>query len=114
MRNNKTLVYLAVPYSHPNKKVREKRFNIVNKVAAKLISEGEHIFSPISSSHPISLAGDLPKSFDFWIEYDRAFLKCSKKLIVLMLKGWEESIGVSGEIKIAKQLNIPIEYLSYS
>lgn len=112
--NNKPLIYLAVPYSHPDPKIAEQRFNIVNKVAANLIAGGLHIFSPISHSHPIAIIGNLPTDFNFWINYDRSFLECSNKLIVLMLDGWKESKGVTGEIAIAKELGIPIEYLEYN
>jgi len=110
----KTIIYLAVPYTHSSPDIRILRFNIVNKVAAKLINEGFNIFSPISHSHPISLSGDLPISFDFWNNYCKAFLDVSQKLLVLKLDGWEESVGVKAEIEIAKNLGIPIEYLEYS
>jgi len=105
------IVYLAVPYSHPDPKIREERFKLVNKKAAELINEGYHVFSPISHSHPIALEGDLPKSWDFWSEYDRAFLKCCEKMFVYKLPGWDVSVGVKGEIEIAEELGIEIIYL---
>jgi len=114
MKNdNKEMVYLAVAYSHPNKQIRKKRFEIVNEIAATLMREGLHIYSPISHTHPIALAGDLPTHWDFWKLYDETFLKCCKKLIVLKLDGWRESKGVTGEIQIATELDIPIEYIEY-
>lgn len=104
------LVYLACPYSHPDMAVRLARFQTVNDVAAQLMNEGEFIFSPISHTHPIALAGNLPTGWDFWSEYDRAVLLCCKKMVVLMLPGWDESMGVAAEIVIAQDLGIPIEY----
>lgn len=109
----KSLVYLATPYSSPDAFIREIRFNIVNKVAANLIKQGLHIFSPISHSHPLAMVGDLPKGFDFWVQYDRAFLECCQKLLVLRLDGWQDSKGVNGEMQIAKELNIPIEFMDF-
>lgn len=111
MENKKELVYLAVPYSHPYPEVREERFRAVNRVAAKLMEQGLHIFSPISHSHPISIEGNLPTNWEYWEAYDRAFLNASNKLIVLMLDGWDKSVGVAGEIAIAKELGIEIEYI---
>ncbi len=107
----KTLIYLATPYSHPDPAVREERFKKVNEVSAKLMRAGHHIFSPISHTHPIALAGDLPLGFDYWETFDRAFLIHCKKLMVLKLEGWEESKGVRGELKIAAELGIEVEYL---
>ena len=111
MDNKKTLIYLAVPYSHPDIEVREERFGAVNRAAAKLMEQGLHVFSPISHSHPISIEGNLPTNWEYWEAYDRVFLNASNKLIVLMLDGWDKSVGVSGEIEIAKELGIEIEYI---
>lgn len=107
----KTLVYLATPYSHQDENVRHARFIEVNKVAARLMRDGLHIYSPISHTHPIAMAGDLPLGWEFWNEYDTAILKCCCKVIVLMLEGWRESKGVAAEINIANQLGVPIEYI---
>jgi hypothetical protein len=109
--NNNSLVYLATPYSHPDPMVREQRFLAVNKVASDLMLAGTHVFSPISHTHPIALAGDLPKGWDFWKDYDFAFLKHCRKIVVFMLDGWKESVGVTAEIEIAKELGLEIEYL---
>lgn len=106
-----TLVYLAVPYSHPDAEVRERRFAAANKTAATLMRKGEHIISPISHTHPIALAGGLPLGWDYWESYDRAILEACRKIVVLMLDGWRESKGITGEIAIAKELGLEIEYL---
>ncbi|MBU1783170.1 DUF4406 domain-containing protein, partial [Patescibacteria group bacterium] len=39
--------------------------------------------------------------------------ECCYKLYVLKLDGWEESVGVQAEIKMAKELDLEIEYLNY-
>lgn len=108
----KTLVYLATPYSHPDEAVREERFRAVNTAAAELMRKGMHIYSPISHTHPIALAGDLPLGWEYWQAYDRAILSACCKLIVLMLDGWKESKGVTGEIAIACELGLDVEYIS--
>jgi hypothetical protein len=110
----KKLAYLAVPYSHEERDVRVERFMKVNIVAAKLIQGGEYIFSPISHTHPIAEAGELPRGWEYWDGFDRAYLECCYKLYVLMLDGWEESKGTQAEIKIAKELGLEIEYLTFS
>ncbi len=107
----KTLIYLATPYSDPDPKVRQRRFDVVNRVAADLMRDGDHIFSPISHTHPIALAGDLPKGWEFWQGYDRAILAACSKMIVLMQSGWRESVGVSAEIRLAEEMGLPIEYI---
>lgn len=107
-----SIVYLATPYSHPDRGIRVMRFEHVNRVAAKLMRDGMHIFSPISHTHPIAEAGDLPKGWEFWAEYDRRILAVCERVIVLMQDGWKESKGVAAELKIAEELGLPVEYLN--
>lgn len=113
MNKNKKdeIVYLAVPYTHKNPGTLTRRFNLVNKAAAKLMDQGYYPFSPISMNHPIKLVADLPCLWEFWEGYDTAFLKRCSKMFVLKLPGWETSTGVTAEIKIANKLKIPIIFL---
>lgn len=106
----KKLVYLATPYSHPDPRVRERRFAAVNVLTAKLMKEGQLVFSPISQSHPIAVAGGLPGDWAYWKEYDEAILAICKKLIVFCQEGWRDSVGVAAEIELAKETGIPVEY----
>lgn len=107
----KTLVYLATPYSHDDPAVRHARFDAVNRMAAFLMREGHHIFSPISHTHPIAEAGDLPRDWNYWQSYDRAILRACSAMIVFTQEGWQSSRGVTAEIAIARELGIPVEYI---
>lgn len=110
---NYVLIYLATPYSHPDEDVQEKRFLEVNRVASDLMRRGIYVYSPISHTYPIALAGDLPKSWEFWQTYCRIMLGVCSKLIVLMQDGWQQSIGVQREISIAREMDIPIEFMEH-
>jgi hypothetical protein len=109
--DHKGLVYLAMPYSHPDAKVRRQRFETVNRLAAKLMAKGMHIFSPISHTHPIAEAGDLPVGWEFWEQYDRTILAVCCALIVVCADGFRQSAGVRAEIEIAKEMGLPITYI---
>ena len=111
--NKGELIYLASPYTHKDPAIKEKRFKDVNKITSKLMSEGFYIFSPISHTHPIALAGSLPGDWQYWEGYDRVIIKNCKCLLVLKMGGWETSTGVQSEIKIAKELGIPVEYMDF-
>lgn len=110
-QENRPLVYLSCPYSDPDPVVREARFHASNRAAAKLMKLGYMIFAPISHTHPILIDGDLPKGWEFWERYDRAVLSCCNLVTVLRLPGWDKSVGVGAEIKIACEMGITIEYL---
>lgn len=105
------MIYLASPYSHPSAYIMHKRFKDVCAVAAKLMAEGKIIFSPIAHTHPIALAGKLPTDWSYWKEFDKEFLNVCDSMIVLMLDGWKESVGIRAEIEYFTELGRPITYL---
>lgn len=105
-----TITYLASPYTHDDPEVMEQRFQDVCKVAAELMREGRHVFSPIAHSHPIAQAGKLPVDWEFWKGYCIAMLSACSDVTVLMLNGWEDSKGIEAETQIAKELGLPIYY----
>ena len=108
---NRTFKYLASPYSHPDPEIRERRFKEICKIASVLIMGGNVLFCPISMSHPIQEYGHTKSTWEFWEAIDTKFLELSDELLVITMDGWEESIGVQAEIKIARDLGLPIRYL---
>lgn len=72
--------------------------------------QGLMVISPIAHTQPIAFAGDLPLEFAYYAAYDELLISRCDELHVLMLKGWQESIGVTAEIAIAKRLNKPVIY----
>ena len=109
----KPLIYLAVPYSHEDKEVRHYRFEQANKAAGKLMSDGKKVFSPISHTHPIAEVCDLPKGWDYWSEFDKAYMSHCHKIIVLCLEGWTESKGIMAELQIAYEMGLEVEYMDW-
>jgi len=102
------LTYLAVPYTHPREEVRQYRFEQVNKASALLMNAGYYIFSPISMAGPIAMVGKLPTDFAYWRGYCLQMVGACKQLFVLQLEGWDVSLGVTGETKIADDLGLPV------
>jgi nucleoside 2-deoxyribosyltransferase len=105
------LIYLASPYSHPDDRVRQARFEAACRTAAELMRQGHVVFSPIAHSHGIAKYG-LPLDWRFWERHDRRFLEVCDALAVLALDGWRESVGVHAEMQIARELEKPIRFLS--
>lgn len=105
------MIYLASPYSHSDATVREQRFQDVCRCAAALMAQGKMVFSPIAHTHPIAQYG-LPLGWDFWERYDREHIAACDELVVLMLEGWRESKGVQAEVRIAREMEKPVTYLT--
>lgn len=106
------MIYLASPYSHPSETVREQRFIDVCRVTASLLQSGYFVFSPIVHSHPLVKFCTRGTGWDFWERIDREHLSRCDEVVVLMIDGWRESVGVKAEIRIARELGKPVRYLA--
>jgi hypothetical protein len=102
------LVYLASPYSHAA--IRDARYQAACRATAALISAGHVVFSPIVHSHPLVAFG-LAGNWETWERIDRAFLERFDEVAVLMLDGWDQSIGVQAELRIAREMGKPVRFL---
>jgi len=106
------VIYVGSPYSNSDDSIRIKNFEIVSRYTAKLIAAGHTVFSPISYGHTMLDFCDMPTDFNFWNNFCLAFLSKCDELIVLMIPGWEKSIGLTAEINYCNVNNIPITYIS--
>lgn len=105
------MIYIASPYSDPDKEVVKFRTSVVCKYSAKLLKKKMSCVSPITMGTGIFQHATLPSDFEFWQHLSYDLLSICSELYVLKLAGWEESIGVQGEIEFAKKKNIPIHYI---
>ena len=103
------MIYLACPYTHADPAIRRQRFDDVNRLAARLVVEGELVFSPISHSHAITEAG-APMDWEFWQRFDLWMLARCDSLLVYCLDGWDVSVGVRAEVQAAKAAGKPVRF----
>ena len=104
------MIYLASPYSDPDPRVREQRFQAVCQATAALLRSGAVVFSPIVHGHPLVAFG-VPTDWSFWAKLDHELLRRCDEVVVLTLDGWRGSKGVQHELKLASALGKPIRYL---
>jgi hypothetical protein len=104
------MLYLASPYSDPAPAIREKRFRAACQAVAALLRAGRAVYSPVCHCHPLVEFG-LPTDWEFWERYNREHLAHCDELVVLTLDGWQASVGVQAEIRIAAEQGKPVSYL---
>lgn len=109
-------IYLAIPYTFN----AELSYSIANKVAAKLIGEGNVVFSPISHSHIIAdhMDESLRYSQEFWMAQDLPFIEWCDKVVCVVIGEFgydliDNSKGVQKELNEANLLNKQIEFYYY-
>jgi hypothetical protein len=105
--NELDLIYLAAPYTDDDENVVEERVAAVCRVDAVLMERGTFTFSPLLK-HFVRKHGKLPGDWNYWQDYCRVMLPKCSQVYVLALDGWEGSVGVREEIKLAELLKIPV------
>jgi hypothetical protein len=81
------------------------------EAAAIIYSKGLFAFSPLTHSYPIWKLNNKITPHT-WMGLDLQILPLCSHLLVLMLPGWEESIGIKLEREVAFKLNLKIRYFA--
>ena len=77
------MIYLASPYTHPDPRVHEARFDAACVAAAALVRARHVVFSPIVHGHPLARFA-LPIEWEYWERFDREYLRrCDGVVAVL-------------------------------
>jgi len=105
------ILYIASPYSHPDRKVEQWRYEMTQMEVAAMCRAGHYAYSPIVHCHPMAQLHNLPTDAAYWQSRNEAFIRKCDKLVVLMLEDWDRSLGVRAEIAFAESLRIPVVYL---
>lgn len=104
-------IYLGSPYSK-YAAGHDAAARDVAECAAALMSKGLPIYAPIPHGHSITMAGGLPKDWDFWKRQCDPMIDAAAALIVLTMDGWQESVGLTYEISSFLVAQKPILYLA--
>ena len=102
--------YIASPFSHEDPEIKIQREADAKRAEAFINDtySGVRAYSPIAETADQERRGVVPQ--EGWYLYDFSELDKSDILVVLMLDGWENSIGVALEIAFALGKRIPIYY----
>jgi len=100
------LIYLASPYTDPSDAVKRKRRHAVAQASSVLIQRGYRIYSPIVHTLGLCEWGEHDgTTWNDWADYDSAFVRSMPVFAILMLPGWQASVGVTAEHLLAWETN---------
>lgn len=111
---NRQVIYLAGPYTSADAAGRAERFDALTKAAAKFISKGYIVYSPITHTHPIDvemIEMGITNDSDYWCDFDETFMSVCTDMVILMLPGWQESSGIAREIEYFSKRECSIHFL---
>jgi hypothetical protein len=103
--------YLGSPYSKFPGGMDEASRE-VSRLAGEMILAGIPVFAPISHSHAIAEASRIdPASHTIWLPADQPFIDKAHGMVVAMMEGWRDSIGVKHEMDCFRMTERPILFL---
>lgn len=91
--------------------VKEHRVKTITEYCSSQFIKGNSPISPLLLGLSYAKQSNLPTDTKTWSVFSETLLKGCDELHVLMINGWEESIGVQVEIKEAIKLKIKIKYI---
>lgn len=106
--------YISNPYSGTELQ-KNQRAKIAAEICGKLLKRKVFAWSPIVHNHAMMKHYNeftLEERRSIILDFDFSLLLSSKAMIVLKIEGWKSSYGVSKEIELCKEKNIPIYFLN--
>lgn len=103
--------YIGSPYSkYPGGLV--EAFKRVCRVTGRFAQAGVPAYSPIAHTHPIAAEGALdPHDHSIWLPFDGPLMEAARGLVVVMMDGWQDSIGLQFEIDHFKRAGKPVMFI---
>lgn len=108
---NMSYLYLASPYTSSDFTKTVERYHEALDATHYLLSNKIWTYSPIVHCHSVAVIHGLPTDFAFWSEYNHLMVLNSRGLAILMIDGWQESVGVTGEVEYCGALGKPIYFM---
>jgi hypothetical protein len=103
------MIYLASPYSG-DADYMAQNYRLVSAETVDLLRRGFTIYSPIVHCHHLAKQHDLPRDFAFWQHYNHGMIVAARELWVFQSPGWQESVGVAGEIAFARSMGKIVKF----
>lgn len=100
--------YTAKTYSEIENNIRAAEAVAISVIAKKGLSGWYPVTPHLNTAHFEIYEPAIPVDYKYWIEGSADLLK--KCDAILMMPGWEDSKGATGEKKIAEVLGIPVYF----
>lgn len=106
----KGYVYVGSPYvKYPAG--LEDAARVASACAGELMKMGIKVYCPIAHGHAVSQQVELPRDWDFWKSQDQPLIDGASAIVVLEMRGWYDSVGLTYEIEEFMKTNKPILYI---
>src|SRR5215471_2051204 len=104
-------IFVASPYSHPDKDVANDRYHETMRFCAWAFGHGLVVFSPIVHWHRVAQYHDLPADASTWKSNSKEMIDSAYAVYVLCIDGWQESKGILNEVMMAAAAKMSIKWV---
>lgn len=105
------MIYVASPYTGTDEEKEWRYTAVCNFCEWRYWQFGEYVYSPIAHWHPINTRSGHQTKFELFERMDCHFISRCSGMYVLRLPDWQESIGVTLEVKHAKAMRLQIVFV---
>lgn len=105
------MIYLASPYSHSNRYIRELRYQAIAHVLGYYLDKKKLAYAPVVHGHATEKELGREINYKTWVDHGLKMLfKCSE-MHIIPLPGWAISNGILLEKEYALNSFIPVREL---
>jgi len=102
------MIYISSPYTHKDQHVIDLRIHQTENFIIWVMEKGYYPISIPIQFHKLVKEKRLPIDNLYWENYYKNIIPKASEVFVLMLDGWDISVGIQNEIKQATDLEIRI------
>lgn len=103
--------YMLSPFSDNEAVVRMNRFLENARLLNYFTGVRIPVLSTVSHSYPATLFNSDDSGWYHWEKLEKALIEGSKALLLVLLHGWDRSVGVKQALEHAEILQIPLNIL---
>lgn len=93
------MIYVAAPFTSESPVTQSWRHERTCEFVSRMLSQGFHAFSPVCYCLPIAERNGWPTDAGRWHQFNMDVLRRCEAMYILQLPGWQNSKGVTIEIK---------------
>jgi hypothetical protein len=106
--------YVATPYTNYCAGINNAYVGACSAVAYLIGYGHRNVYSPIAHCHAVAIHGGIdPLDWGLWMDVQEAMKKAAGGLLIVKMRGWEESKGIQQETEYFSQGTRPIAYMDW-
>jgi len=105
------LEFLSMPFTHIDPMIEGQRIHIAQYICSELSKQKRIVYSPIIHFVPIAKKFGMLTDWKYWEELCKSMVVRCSQVTLLKFDGWDQSVGVAGELEVARVYEKKVEQI---